>query len=73
MPIKYGSSHVMFYDGDKKLIRDLFVQIEHPVEIMTPGPRHMASSFYTCNATGCQFASETRYELPATRHIEEQR
>jgi Flp pilus assembly secretin CpaC len=44
-PLKYGATHVMFYDDDHAMIKDLYVQIEHPIQI--------GGRFYLCRATGC--------------------
>ena len=72
-----GDTHLMFYDGNKNLIKDLHVQIVHQVRVLArlgmtpfagvPGgggaeQRHAETTYWTCWAYGCDLLADPQYK-----------
>ena len=72
-----GSTHLMFYDSNKNLIKDLHVQVVHQVRVLArlgmtpfagmPGgggteQRHAETTYWTCWAYGCDLLADPQYK-----------
>jgi Flp pilus assembly secretin CpaC len=72
-----GDTHLMFYDSNKNLIKDLHVQIVHQVRVLArlgmtpfagmPGgggteQRHAETTYWTCWAYGCDLLADPQYK-----------
>ena len=59
-----GATHLMFYDSDKNLIKDLYVQIVHQVKTLTPSPtgRHAETTYWACSAYDCDLMKDPEYK-----------
>ena len=72
-----GDTHLMFYDGNKNLIKDLHVQVVHQVRVLArlgmtpfagmPGgggteQRHAETTYWTCWIYGCDLLADPQYK-----------